>query len=143
MARFLIDECVAGQAADFLRNEGHDALRIDLLRRKRTADDAVLWLAMNESRSVITHNVQDFVMLHRAWHRWGVARPHPGILLLEQQVVFRGDEVGQRVCEFLALGLPLPNELYQFGAIRSWVRFGTEQSIADTLDLDPEVPLGT
>ena len=55
----------------------------------RLTDDALLLTSTQAGRVFITHNRDDFRMLHDAWVTWpaafGMAFPaHPGILILDQ-----------------------------------------------------------
>jgi hypothetical protein len=81
---FYLDEGLALAIATELRALGHDATTADAEGRKGAPDEAQLWFAAQRGWIVLTHNGADFHLLHRAWIRWGVPRPHAGILVLEQ-----------------------------------------------------------
>lgn len=132
MSALLIDEDVALDTAPELLRLGHDAVSVDALGRKGSKDDAVFWLAVQQRRLVVTHNLKDFELLHRAWHRWGVAGRHPGILVPQQSFVRRALAVAQAVDAFLSAGLPLGNELYILHARRGWECYNIAAAIADT-----------
>ena len=133
MTAFLIDEDVATGVAGLLTASGHDAITLKELGRKGSKDDAVLWIASSLQRVLISHNVRDFELLHRAWHRWTVRREHAGILLPRQAVAFRPGQIAQAVLQFLEPGLDVAGELYTFEAAARWRRFDLASELADTL----------
>jgi Domain of unknown function (DUF5615) len=51
-------------------------------------DEDVLLYAARRGRLLLTHNYDDFVLLFRAWHRWGetwqVNQSHAGIIICPQ-----------------------------------------------------------
>lgn len=81
--RLLLDEDVQAGLAEALRRRGLDAVHLQELENKGLADAAVLALAAEQGRCLISYNVRDFVLLHNAYAAEG--RPHPGILLGAQR----------------------------------------------------------
>ncbi|MCC6625832.1 MAG: hypothetical protein IT340_00395 [Chloroflexi bacterium] len=59
-------------------------------RSEGAGDEEYLLLAALDGRAILTRNVADFLLLHRAWRRWSVAwrvgppARHAGILILPQ-----------------------------------------------------------
>lgn len=70
MARFHLDHNVSHQIAELLRTRGHDVLTAWDLGLMFADDDVHLWTAADDNRIVVTHNRDDFRLLHKAWHRW-------------------------------------------------------------------------
>src|SRR5438552_3312908 len=90
-------------------------------------DEEPLLFAARESRTLITNNIKDFVLLHRAWLRWmgiwGVGLRHAGILIVPQVRPWQRSETAGRMNDLLALGLPGPNERYQWSQRAGWTRY--------------------
>ena len=83
----------------------------------------------------MTHNEQDFLLLHRAWRRWRLDRPHHGILDARQSVLRLPTDIGRVITNFLDSGLHTENELYVLHRDRQWYRYPVERVISDTLSL--------
>jgi predicted nuclease of predicted toxin-antitoxin system len=132
VAAFLVDEDVAIGVAAALRAAGHDAVTVDDLGRKGSKDDAVFWIAARLQRVLISHNLADFVLLHRAWLRWNIPQRHAGILLPRQTVAFRADDVARAVLQLTRIGMTTAQELYTLERDWNWRRFNAEAAIADT-----------
>lgn len=81
--RLLLDEDIQAGLAEALRRRGLDAVHLQELKRKGLADAAVLTLAAEQGRCLVSYNIRDFVLLHNAYAAEG--RPHPGILLGAQR----------------------------------------------------------
>jgi predicted nuclease of predicted toxin-antitoxin system len=73
--RFVVDECTGPPVAQWLRNQGHDAISI-FDDARGADDDHVLSLAYNDGRVLITSD-KDFGELIFRDHR-----PHHGVILL-------------------------------------------------------------
>jgi hypothetical protein len=132
VAAFLIDEDVAADVADILSAHGQDALTVSDLARRASKDDAILWLAARLHRTLLSHNAGDFVMLHRAWHRWRVDLSHAGILIVRQRLAWRPVDVAEVVLGFLSLNLATDGELYTLEPGLIWQRFDVSAAIVDT-----------
>lgn len=91
MAGILLDHNVSRDYLELLT--GHvDAVRSARDEHLDRADDsALLVYAAERGWVIVTHDSNDFWLLHRAWHRWAVAwhiRPMPrdgGVLVLPQR----------------------------------------------------------
>ena len=55
--KFLLDMGISPKAADFLRNLGYDAIHLHDLESDRSTDPAVLQMARNEGRILLTHDL--------------------------------------------------------------------------------------
>ena len=86
VVRLLIDEDVRPLLAITLRQRGFDARHVDELKRSGLADADQLAFAVKQRRTIVTHNVRDFVLLDREYH--AKAQTHYGILVCDQ-VPFR------------------------------------------------------
>lgn len=82
--RLLLDEMIGPRVAQELRNRGLDVVavaeRTDL---RALPDEAVLDVARDEGRTVITRNIGDFARLHLQSLTEG--RPHAGIVMVTGQ----------------------------------------------------------
>ena len=80
--RLLVDEDVRAPLAIILRDRGYDAIHVGELGRRGALDAALLEYATASGRTVLTHNVADFVLLDRTWRSAG--REHAGIVVSNQ-----------------------------------------------------------
>lgn len=55
--KFLLDMEISPKTADFLRNLGYDAIHLHDLESDRSTDPAVLQMARNEGRILLTHDL--------------------------------------------------------------------------------------
>ena len=81
MATFLLDSDVNPQVGRLLVAAGHDSLTTREFGLVNAPDHLVFACGAENKRIVVTHNVEDFRMLHRAWRdwplRWGSPVPPP------------------------------------------------------------------
>jgi predicted nuclease of predicted toxin-antitoxin system len=80
--RLLLDEDVRAQLAIILRDRGYEAIHVNELGRRGALDAELLEYATESGRTILTHNVSDFVLLDRTWRHTG--REHPGIVVSNQ-----------------------------------------------------------
>lgn len=75
--RLLVDEdSLAKALVNRLRNAGHDVITVNEMGLNGRSDEVVLALAIAEERVLLTHNCNDFQVLHKA-------NPcHPGIIAI-------------------------------------------------------------
>jgi len=73
MASFLLDHNVKAQVQGLLRGRGHECAVALERGLDRASDDLLLLNAADTSAILVTHNKQDFRLLHRAWHSWSAA----------------------------------------------------------------------
>ncbi len=79
--RLMLDEMLSGKIAEALRAEAVDAVAVvDIPGLPGTADDALLALAAQEQRIVVTKNLIDFIPLAQHWAVTG--RTHQGLILI-------------------------------------------------------------
>ena len=121
MALFYLDNDVSVRLCPLLQGVGHQTIHTRERTQQRAHDEVQLVTALDLGGSLITHNYNDFAMLHRAWDlwrsRWGVSELHPPIIVLPH-----GPDVQlmQYVMTLLSSGLPGPSTLYRYRP-----RFGT------------------
>lgn len=81
-----LDEQVSERLTERLERLGLDATSANRLRRKGLSDALHLLIARQANRFLVSYDINDYVLLHEAWHfwteSWGVAARHAGILLL-------------------------------------------------------------
>jgi hypothetical protein len=119
LAAFYIDNDVALEAAQLLRVAGHSAITARDLGRERNTDGEQLLVASQLGHIFLTHNEEDFILLHDAWIRWsaawGVAASHAGVLIVPQGrrygVDWRAEEIAQSVIICLQDCSPVAGQL--------------------------------
>lgn len=121
MARFHLDQNVAADIGDALRDAGHDVVTTNEAGLLDADDDEHLLSAAKAGRIVVTHNGKDFRLLHGAWLRWardwGAARTHAGILIIPQSPFWTFPLAARTIHEFvdsLPSGQLLTNELHEY-----------------------------
>ena len=92
----LLDEDVRPLLAEILRQRGYDAVHVLDLERTGKTDAEQLEFAVSQQRSILTHNIRDFLGLDRRYRTSG--REHFDILLSDQ-VTLR--DLLQRTLRFL------------------------------------------
>jgi hypothetical protein len=121
VASFYTDHDVALQLAMLLRQHGHMAFTARDIGLERAGDHEHLLTAAQRGWILVTHNRQDFFLLHDAWRRWfpvfNVSAVHAGILVLPHGLP---SQTVQRLEDFLLSGLPLSNELYVWRPMSGW-----------------------
>jgi predicted nuclease of predicted toxin-antitoxin system len=70
MARLCADENVAWQVSTFLAAQWHQIDRVQELGRAGLGDAQHLLYAARDNRVLVTHNTDEFLLLHRAWIAW-------------------------------------------------------------------------
>lgn len=68
--RLVLDEDVSHRLAGLLRAQGWDIDSAKELGRLRLTDVQVLLRAVEDGRTLVTHNGDDFRALHEAWVTW-------------------------------------------------------------------------
>ena len=121
MASFYTDHDVALQVAVLLREHGHTALTARVIGLERAGDHEHLLTTAQRGWILVTHNRQDFFLLHDAWRHWfqvlNVSVVHAGILILPHGLP---SQTVQFLEDFLLSGLPLSNELYVWRPLSGW-----------------------
>lgn len=94
---FYLDENVAEGLTGALARLGVEAVTTAHVGRKSASDAQQLLYARETGRALITHNNNDFLLMHETlilWSRaWNVPNPmlHAGILVIDQGAVKRGE----------------------------------------------------
>jgi len=83
-----LDHNVSRYVGPLLQTRGHGVVLSRDIGADTLTDDAVLLSAVRANRILVTHNRNDFRMLHDAWLTWPAAfgvelPPHPGILVMD------------------------------------------------------------
>ena len=84
--RLLLDEDVRVLLAEVLRERGYDTVHVLELNRGSFSDTEQLDYAINDKRTLLTHNVGDFLVLDKAYRL--ESRNHYGIIVSDQ-LIFR------------------------------------------------------
>jgi predicted nuclease of predicted toxin-antitoxin system len=83
----LLDEDVRVVLAAILRQRGYDTVHVLEVGRTGKSDPEQLAYAVHQRRAILTHNIRDYLRLHRAYQAQG--KDHHGILVSDQ-VPLRG-----------------------------------------------------
>jgi predicted nuclease of predicted toxin-antitoxin system len=78
----LLDEDVRPILAEIMRQRGYDVTHVLELGRTGKSDSDQLAYATDHHRTVLTHNMRDYLVLHREYQQRG--REHPGIIVSDQ-----------------------------------------------------------
>jgi len=78
--KLYLDEDVRPLLAEVLLDRGFDVVSAVRIRRLGVTDEEQLQAAINDRRTLLTHNIRDFARLHTAW-----AHRHEGILVSDQE----------------------------------------------------------
>ena len=77
-----VDEDVPLSFAQALRNRGVDCITTQEAGNKGLSDAEQLAFSAEKSRTIVTHNKKDFILLHNEYARAG--KTHPGIVVADQ-----------------------------------------------------------
>lgn len=80
--KFYLDEDVPASLAQALQNRGIDAVTTQAAGNIAASDLAQLLYATENRRVIITHNIRDFILLHKDFLDTG--QPHFGIIVSDQ-----------------------------------------------------------
>lgn len=121
---FYLDQNVSQRIVPFLQGVGHRAISTRSMHFERAGDDEQLFLAWKNGWIMVTHDGDDYLLLHTALRRWANAwnmtDTHAGILILPYG--FGEREQARRLDIFAASGLVIANELYDWQEIGGWIR---------------------
>lgn len=123
MADLYLDQNVPRAVGEAMTPQGHTSRTVYQLGLEAARDDLHLFRCWQEGWTFVTHDTDDYELLHRAWLRWGpgwgVSPPpvHSGIIALPQ--VGAPALVGP-VGDFLAATPPLANRMYRWRQAEGW-----------------------
>lgn len=106
-ARFSLDENVSNQLAPLLEAHGHDVRTTRQLGTSGIKDYEQLRQATRQGRILVTHDEDDFRLLHGAWRTWFAEwgtpplPQHGGILSIPQFPILRVDEAADVLDRFV------------------------------------------
>lgn len=96
--RLLLDEDVPILLARTLRQRGHDVVHACEVGLQRTHDAPILEAAVSRGRTIVTHNVIDYMPLAEQYGHAG--KHHCGMAFSPQQIEFR--DLFERTLRFLS-----------------------------------------
>jgi len=126
MAGFQLDQNVPIQLRALLRAGGHDVVDAREQGLTRASDADLLLEAALAGRMMITHDLDDFRLLQRAWRRWPVAwgmsslPAHAGILIVPQPPRVTPIALARAIEELLVASMPLANRLWRWEPTTGW-----------------------
>lgn len=106
-ARFSLDENVSGQLGPLLEARGHEARSAKQLGLLGAEDYEQIRLAARQGRILVTHDEDDFRLLHGAWRTWFAewGTPplprHGGILSIPQFPILRVEDAADILDRFV------------------------------------------
>jgi hypothetical protein len=127
LARFFLDEDIGSELATLLRIAGHDVLSTGEAGLRSNPDSDQLLHAWLDQRIVVTHNSDDFFLLHLAWTDWPVAwatNPiprHAGIAVIRQPPRLSHADAAIALSDLAASGMPIINDIVSLSHSREWV----------------------
>ncbi len=119
MADFHIDEDVPVALAQEPIALGHTALTARDLYLTGALDAVHMQQAAFNKRILVTHNKRDFRTLHQAWTTWFTSRPHAGILVMKQHIIF-APQMAHDINAFLTAGRDMANRIYEWKRGGRW-----------------------
>ncbi len=119
---FLLDENLSHTLVNWLVAVGHGADSVDLLDMKGSPDEELLWFAKTRGWVFVSVD-RDYLLLHRAFRRWGMTDVHAGILTLPDRL--SPSAFAQALDIFASEGLPIADRLYIWDTAHGgrWVRY--------------------
>lgn len=120
MTTFYLDENVSLKIVPLVRAAGYTVITYLDEGLKGERDDVHLFTARLNDWILVTYNGSDFILLHDALHRWNVPDPHRGIRILPDNLPNHAE--AQALDVFIAAGLHIAGELYEFTMAGSWIR---------------------
>lgn len=126
MADLFLDHNVPRALGELLAAQGHTSRTVRQLRLEVETDDVHLLRCWREGWTFLTHDSEDYTLLHAAWTRWAPAwglapaPSHFGIVLLPQ---IGAAGLAGPVGAFLASAPPLANQLYAWAQDGGWLVF--------------------
>jgi hypothetical protein len=126
MPSYCLDENVSERLARALMDLGFDVTTVNRLGAKGADDATQLLSAAQAGRTFISHNVEDFILLQKAWISWSrawnataIAR-HFGILLLYPGKGVSVQRVAEVVAELSDAESHLENRLFTWNSAVGW-----------------------
>ncbi|MGI8855474.1 MAG: DUF5615 family PIN-like protein [Thermomicrobiales bacterium] len=120
MPTFYLDENVSLKIVPFVEAAGYAVVTYLDEGLKGERDDVHLFTARRNDWILVTYNGSDFILLHDALHRWHVADPHRGILVLPDNLSNYAE--AQALDVFIAAGLQRAGALYEWNPAGSWIQ---------------------
>ncbi len=94
--KLYLDADVNMKLAANLRREGFDCISAREVGHDTLGDEDILAFATSEGRSLLTHNIQDFVPIFEQW--WFAERSHHGIIVSQHLPI---GEIQERILRLL------------------------------------------
>jgi hypothetical protein len=121
---FYLDQNVSHRFIPLLQSAGHRAITARETKLDRAGDDELVFLAWQNQWITVTHDPDDFLLLHRTLQRWAAhwnqANIHAGMLTMPDSLSLREQAFVLDV--FIAAELPIINTFYEWQSVGSWVR---------------------
>jgi hypothetical protein len=123
---FYLDEHVSERLTDTLHTLGVDATSAGRTGNKGLNDALQLLVASRLGRTLVTYDVEDFTLLHEAWHSWSrawnataVAR-HAGILMIYSSRGVSLMELANELHRFAGTEVAIDNRLFAWNRKVGW-----------------------
>lgn len=126
MVTFYIDENVSYLLNEFLHRYGHTAISTHDEGREGSPDPHQLAYATDHAWVLVTHNANDFRLLHEAWHlwtfQWQISHHHAGIIIVPQVRGYPPPVVASHIHTLTQREDRFANTLYDLQPRLGWVR---------------------
>lgn len=124
VANLYHDHNVAREITHSVRRAGHLVTTARDIGMDRAKDDEQLLVAAQRNWILVSHNREDFFLLHDAWRRWsrawGVTTTHPGILVVAQMPPAWHRRIADEIVRFVELNPVLSDTLHMWRPTRGW-----------------------
>jgi hypothetical protein len=123
---FLLDENVSELLIPLLALLGYDAVSVGRLGWKGHSDADQLLAAASLGRVVVTYDVDDYELLHLAWHAWAAAwnvtplPTHPGILTIRSSKGLTAQDIASAIDGLMKQESKLTNRFFGWTVQRGW-----------------------
>ena len=127
MTALYLDEDVPIALGGLLSARGHIIFTTRTESRLGSNDPDQRFFAANRGLVIVTHNRDDFGLLHQAWlvwtQQWGLQRPHAGIIVLGRVLNKPTGEYADLIGDLLATPqLMLTDTFYRWHPHSGWTQ---------------------
>jgi hypothetical protein len=125
LAAILLDENVSARLVPLLRRRGHECISATEIGFSRAKDPGLLLWSATAEHIVVTHDEDDFAMLHRAWRLWSTAwnvdAVHAGIIAVPQSPAWPYDRTAQEIDQLVRERGQLTNQFFKYRLPDGWL----------------------
>jgi hypothetical protein len=129
LVRLFADEDVYNILKQLLSERGHDVVSTNDVGLQGVGDEVCFLHAATDSRVIVTHNGNDYALLHRAWLTWAghwriETQPvHHGVLVVPQFPLLDPESTASSIDQLLRT-TSLTNTFYRLDRQGHWKQHG-------------------